>query len=319
MKINLVQSVKAHKSTIWNISWSPDGKLLASCSGDKSIKIWRLTELNQLENVDIIEDKHEKTIRSLAWSPNGKYLACASFDSKTSIWRMGSKKMEFVTKLEGHESEVKSVSWSKVGNTLLATCSRDKSVWIWSPTETDEFECVSVLNGHSQDVKMVQWHPTKELLISSSYDDSIKIWAEEMDDWDCVETLREHKSTVWAFCLNSQGTNLCSVGDDKKMILWKLINSKNDEKPFEWKKVDEFNGHDRCIYTCDWSPKNNLIATGSEDNYIRIFNVKNDKFEEVLKHQAHDLDINCVAWNPSHPNLIATTGDDKLIKIWYLE
>ncbi len=68
-----------------------------------------------------------------------------------------------------------------------------------------EFECLAVLQEHSQDVKMVRWHPFEELLISASYDNTIRIWKEESDDWYCMDVLTGHLSTVWAVDFSPNG------------------------------------------------------------------------------------------------------------------
>jgi len=82
-------------------------------------------------------------------------LASASFDATVGIWDKKGGEWECNATLEGHENEVKSVSWAPSGQ-LLATCSRDKSVWVWEIVD-DEFECAAVLNAHSQDVKKVRF------------------------------------------------------------------------------------------------------------------------------------------------------------------
>ena len=101
-------------------------------------------------------------------------LATASFDASTAVWAERGGDWECVAVVEGHENEVKSCAWSPSGS-LLATCGRDKSVWIWEVQPGHDFECVAVLNGHTQDVKQVLWHPTEDSLVSVSYDDSIKV------------------------------------------------------------------------------------------------------------------------------------------------
>jgi len=84
--------------------------------------------------------------------------------------------------------------------------------------------------------------------------------------------------------------------------------------------------HSRAIYSVDWHPTQDLIATASADNCLRIFRRVRGRCGELswelacVKHDAHSCDINCVSWKPKAESdgthLLATAGDDCLIKIW---
>ena len=74
-------------------------------------------------------------------------MTSASFDGTVAIWDRKSGQFECSATLEGHENEVKSANWSKSGN-FIASCSRDKSVWIWDvDQDEEEFMCAAVLQG----------------------------------------------------------------------------------------------------------------------------------------------------------------------------
>jgi len=166
--IEPIAALEGHSDRVWAVAWNPVLPLLASCSGDKSIHLWSyrssipyssssppaITSPATTVNFTFASELatgHRKTVRSVAWAPSGKTLAAGSFDSTVSIWeRAGgedeggndSGEWECVTTLEGHESECKSVAYSSDGG-LLASCSRDKSVWIWE----GEFVILPVLSG----------------------------------------------------------------------------------------------------------------------------------------------------------------------------
>ncbi|XP_064353962.1 probable cytosolic iron-sulfur protein assembly protein CIAO1 [Dromaius novaehollandiae] len=327
--LSLLCRLPAHPdSRCWYLAWSPGGSLLASCGGDRVVRLWGREGPGWACRA-VLGEGHQRTVRKVAWSPCGTYLASASFDATTCIWKKQPDGFECVTTLEGHENEVKSVAWAPSGN-LLATCSRDKSVWVWEVDEEEEYECVSVLNSHTQDVKHVVWHPNQELLASASYDDTVKLYHEEEDDWVCCATLEGHESTVWSVAFDRSGERLASCSDDKTVRVWRQYKPGNEEGVAcsgtdpTWKCVCNLSGfHTRTIYDVAWCHLTGALATACGDDAIRVFEESSPAAPQqptfsLAAHvaRAHSQDVNCVAWNPKEPGLLASCSDDGEIAFW---
>ncbi|KAI0340354.1 WD40 repeat-like protein [Trametopsis cervina] len=355
-KIDLIADLAGHEDRAWNVAWNPTRSLLASCSADKTVRLYNYTvpsdstEAPKFELNTSIATGHTKTVRAVAWSPSGQTLATASFDANIGIWAQeeedegnGAGEWECMSLLEGHETECKSVAYSSSG-TLLASCSRDKTVWIWEVHPDSDFECMGVLMEHSQDVKAVAWHPTEEILASASYDDTIKLYLDDpSDDWFCAATLTGHDSTVWSLAWQpEEGRYLASSSDDHTIRLWRRLPGKGDIK-FECAAVLE--GHERSVFSISWcksragdiSEQNGredlgcLASTGG-DGTVMIWQIteivddtdKPPRIEHKIiarldgAHGVHDL--NAIAWctRPGMEGIFATAADDGHTKVWRL-
>ncbi|VDP44573.1 unnamed protein product [Schistosoma margrebowiei] len=135
---------------------------------------------------------------------------------------------------------------------MIATCGRDKSVWLWEFDDEEDVQCVSVLQPHSQDVKSVAWHPDGEVLVSTSYDNKINVYKEELDDWAVFIQLTGHDSTVWKAEFSPSGDILASCSDDRCIKLWGWEGACS--KSTSWVCIATLTGyHIRTIFDLNWA------------------------------------------------------------------
>ncbi|NES89351.1 WD40 repeat domain-containing protein, partial [Okeania sp. SIO2B9] len=64
--------------------------------------------------------------------------------------------------------------------------------------------------------------PDGSTLISSSRDQTVKIWQLETNGGRVIHSLSEHQGYVYALAVSSNGQTLATAGTDKKMLIWEL-------------------------------------------------------------------------------------------------
>ena len=282
--------------------------VIATGSFDASVGVWKRWEqadLNPRPETAEVDFTRE-------WSgDNGTDLTKVENkgddDEEDEEWR-------FALVLDGHDSEVKSVAWSAGGN-FLATCSRDKSVWIWEEVGEDDFETIAVMQEHQGDVKSVAWHPEEELLASASYDDDIRLWREDVDDWGCVSILKGHESTVWAVEWETLKPPLLEVKTEERTATqrsWverreasgpRLVSCSDDITIRVWRRKPRQKGPEQS--------KLSIIRTGSNEE---------DWVEEAQLPKRHMRAIYSLAWSKKTGRIVSTGGDGKIVVYeegWY--
>jgi WD40 repeat protein len=79
--------LRGHGSSVLSVTFSPDGKFLASGNGDKTVKVWEVGSWREVATLR----GHGSSVLSVTFSPDGKFLASGS-NTTVKVWEVGDEK-----------------------------------------------------------------------------------------------------------------------------------------------------------------------------------------------------------------------------------
>ncbi|WP_052754507.1 serine/threonine-protein kinase [Calothrix sp. 336/3] len=291
-----LRTFTGHKDAVFAVAFSPDGKLIASCSGywDQSIRLWDVETGKEIHKFI----GHSDGIRCLAFSPDGKTLVSgsSSLDKSIKFWDVSTGILK--NTIKGHSDLVYSLAFTPYGMTL-ASASQDKTVRLWDLKTAKE---IRVIREHTNWVRSVAFSSNGEILASAGDDRIIRLW--NMFSGELIGVLKGHSSGIASVKFSPNGEYLASAGNGKTIKLWDV---------HRLQFIRNMNGHAGAIFSLAFSNDSSIIASASDDKTVRIWDVETGTEIESLK--AHSSAVNSVRFSPNG-KLLATCSWDNTVKIW---
>lgn len=332
-------TMPGHTEAILHVSYSPDGKHLASGGGDTTVRFWDVnTSLPKY-----VCKQHKNHVLCTAWSPDAKRFASADKNGVVILWNPSTGTS--VGTLRAHKQWITSLAWEPLHSSpnkqsceRLVTASKDASVKVWN---VRTLKSIATLSGHVDSVESVKWGG-EGLIYTASRDRTIKVWTAEGNDvGKLVRTLKGHGHRINTLALSSD--YVCRTGpfdhrgnvdaNDKDMYQAavetykafkqnepeRLVSGSDDFTLFLWHPkeskhpIKRLTGHQQAVNHIAFSPDGRYFASASFDKKVKIWNGKSGDFLATLT--GHVGAVYQVAWSRDSRFLVSASKDSTA-KLW---
>ncbi|MFC1878751.1 AAA family ATPase [Chloroflexota bacterium] len=265
-----VLTLQEQTSYITAMVVTPDGQHLVISSYDLyPLKLLEVSSRRKVRKFQV----HTRPITTLAVTSDGKNVISGCVDKTLKIWELESGRV--VNTLKGHTDEITAVVVTPDGQHIISG-SRDHTLKVWNISAAlnagivreNELcsEKVRTLKGHTDEITAVEVTPDGKLVISGSYDKSLKVW--DVATGREQRTLQGHKSGVTAVEVTPDGSHVISGSRVGTLKIWDVANIR---------KVHTLHGHTDRVNAVVVTPDGSHVISGSSDNTLKVWNVATGK------------------------------------------